>query len=323
MRHREIAIFVLMLAGFALLPLVVTENRHLNFLVVAFTIAVAAQGWNILGGFGGQFSFGHAAFFGTGAYANAILQSRYGVNAYLALFAAVAVASLVGGLIGYVSFRSGLRGSYFALVTLAFAEVMRIICHAAPFTGGAGGIGIKLDVGFANLQFSSRAAYYFIALFLVGLSIAIAWAIRWSRFGAELVALRENEQAAQALGINALAVKVKAMLLSAGMTGAAGAFYGQFWLNLNPDLAFGTWISVEALLAPIVGGLGTVLGPLVGAIALHGIGELTKDATKALLGPVAGIDLVVYGVVLILCIAFAPKGLVSLLPARRASVANG
>ena len=323
MTRGEMLRLALLVAGLALVPLFVTENRHLNFLVVAFTIAVAAQGWNILGGFGGQFSFGHAAFFGTGAYANAILQVRYGVNAYPALLAAVLAAALVGGMIGYLSFRSGLRGSYFALVTLAFAEVMRIICHAATFTGGAGGIGIKLDVGWTNMQFSSRAAYYAIAVLLVGLSIAIAGAVRGSRFGAQLVALRENEAAARALGIDALAVKVKAMLLSAGMTGAAGAFYGQFWLNLNPDLAFGTWISVEALLAPIVGGLGTVLGPLVGALALHGLGEATKDATKALIGPVAGVDLVVYGIVLILCIAFAPKGLVSLLPARRPQTERG
>lgn len=318
MRRNEILAFALLMTALALVPLVVTQNRHLNFLVVAFTVAVAAQGWNILGGFGGQFSFGHAAFFGTGAYANAILQARYGLNAYPAFLLAVGAASLVGGAIGYLSFRSGLRGSYFALVTLAFAEVMRILCHAAPFTGGAGGIGIKLDVGWANLQFASRAAYYWIAVALVGLSIAIAGAIRGSRFGAQLVALRENEAAARALGVDTLAVKVKAMLLSAAMTGAAGAFYGQFWLNLNPDLAFGTWISVEALLAPIVGGLGTVLGPFVGALALHGLGEVTKDATKALIGPVAGVDLVVYGVVLILCIAFAPRGLVSLLPGRRA-----
>jgi branched-chain amino acid transport system permease protein len=317
MRHREITVHALLIAGLALVPLVVTENRHLNFLVVAFTIAVAAQGWNILGGFGGQFSFGHAAFFGTGAYANSILQVRYGLNAYPALLIAVAAASLAGGVIGYLSFRAGLRGSYFALVTLAFAEVMRILCHAAPFTGGAGGIGIKLDVGLANLQFSSRAAYYWLAVLLVGLSTAIAVAVRGSRFGAQLVALRENEAAARALGIDALAVKMKAIVLSAAMTGAAGAFYGQFWLNLNPDLAFGTWISVEALLAPIVGGLGTVLGPLVGALALHGLGEATKEATKALIGPVAGVDLVVYGVVLILCISFAPRGLVSLMPFHR------
>ncbi|GGH21079.1 amino acid ABC transporter permease [Alsobacter metallidurans] len=288
----------------ALLPLATTANTVLNAMVLALLIALAGQGWNILGGYGGQFSFGHAVFFGTGAYAVALLQSRLGLNAYLAFGAAVAIGAAVGAAIGFLSFRSGLRGSYFALVTLAFAEVFRIVANASPWTGGASGALIKLDMRPENFQFASRATFFWIALALVTAALVATRMMERSRFGAYLVAIRENEDAAKALGVNTFRVKLQAITASAAVTAAAGAFYAQYFLFVDANIAFGTWISVEALLVPIVGGLGTVFGPLIGALALHGLAE----ATKALAGRLPGADLALYGALLVLAIAFAPNG---------------
>lgn len=305
MSARDILPILVVAALLALVPVAVTANAILNFLVFTLIVALTAQGWNILGGYGGQFSFGHAAFFGTGAYATALLQAKLGVNAWAAFAAGIAAGALVGAIIGTLSFRSGLRGSYFALVTLAFAEVLRILANAASFTGGAAGTLIKLDMRPEAFQFASRAAFFWIALGLVTLTLLLTRAIERSRFGAQLVAVRENEAAARALGVDVLAVKVRAITISGAVTAAAGGLYAQYFLYVDANIAYGTWISVEALLAPIIGGLGTVFGPLVGALALHGLGEVTKS----LAGSIPGIDLVVFGMILITAIAFARDGL--------------
>ncbi|KAA2232473.1 branched-chain amino acid ABC transporter permease [Salinarimonas soli] len=309
MTPRDLLPIAIVVGLLALVPLAVSANTVLNFLVFTLVIALAAQGWNLLAGYGGQFSFGHAAFFGTGAYATALLQAGFGLNPYLGLVAGVAAGAVVGFGIGFLSFRSGLRGSYFALVTLAFAEVLRILANASAFTGGAAGKLIRLDVRPENFQFESRAVFYWIALALVAGVLVLTRAIERSRFGAHLVAVRENEAAARALGVDVLRVKLATMTLSAAVTAAAGCFYAQYFLYIDANIAYGAWISVEALLAPIIGGLGTMFGPLVGAVALHGLSELTKGYT----GGLPGIDLVIFGVLLIVMVAFAPDGAMGLL----------
>jgi branched-chain amino acid transport system permease protein len=303
------AAIVVTLALLACVPLVTTSNVVLNFLAVTLLIALAGQGWNVLGGYAGQYSFGHAAFFGTGAYATAILQTRYGINAWLAFALAIAAGALVGAVIGALSFRSGLKGSYFALVTLAFAEVLRILASVAPITGAGVGTLVKLDLRPAAFQFQSRVPFYFIILALVGIALLLTRLIEQSRLGAYLVAVRENEDAARALGVDATAVKLVAMTISAAITAAAGAFYVQYFLFVDAGIAYGPWISIEALLAPIIGGVGTVLGPLIGALAVKTLGELTKLVT----GDAPGLDLVIFGGVLILVVAFAPSGLAGIM----------
>lgn len=290
----------------AVVPLVVQSNVTLNFLVVALMIALAGQGWNILGGYGGQYSFGHAAFFGTGAYVTAILQVRYGINAWFGFAVGIAAGAALGGVLGALVFRSGLRGSYFALVTLAFAEVLRIIASVAPITGAGVGTLIKLDLGIQSLQFQSRAAFYWIILALVGVSLVIARLIERSRFGVWLIAVRENEDAAKALGVDASTVKTAAMVISAAITAAAGCFYAQYFLFVDSGIAYGTWISVEALLTPIIGGVGTVFGPLLGALVIKTLSE----GAKLLAGDAPGLDLIIYGAVLVLVIWIMPRGLI-------------
>ena len=305
---RGIAAILLVLALLAAVPFLTASNVVLNFLVMALLIALVGQGWNLLGGYGGQYSFGHAAFFGTGAYVTAILQVRYGVNAWLGLVIGIAAGALVGAVIGALTFRSGLKGSYFALVTLAFAEVLRIVASVAPITGAGVGTLIKLDLRPEAFQFQSRAPFYWIILGLVGLSLILVRAIENSRFGAYLVAVRENEDAAKALGVDTTRVKLAAMTISAAITAASGCFYAQYFLFIDAGIAYGPWISIEALLAPIIGGIGTVFGPLLGALVVKTLGELTKLIT----GDAPGLDLVIYGSVLILVVAFAPRGLMGL-----------
>lgn len=298
-----IIVIVLVLAA---VPLVVHSNATLNFLVIALMIALAGQGWNILGGFAGQYSFGHAAFFGTGAYVTAVLQVRYGINAWFGFGAGIVCGAALGGAIGALTFRSGLRGSYFALVTLAFAEVLRIIASVAPITGAGVGTLINLDLGPRAFQFQSRAVFYWVILALVAVSLIITQVIRQSRFGAWLVAVRENEDAARALGVDANQVKTAAMMISGAITAAAGCFYAQYFLFVDSGIAYGTWISIEALLTPIIGGVGTVFGPLLGALAVRLLGEAAKLVT----GEVPGLDLILYGAVLVMVIWFTPRGLI-------------
>jgi len=305
---RGIGSILFVLALLAVVPLLTASNVVLNFLVVALLIALVGQGWNLLGGYGGQYSFGHAAFFGTGAYVTAILQVHYGVNAWIGFVVGIAAGALVGAVIGALSFRSGLRGSYFALVTLAFAEVLRITASVAPITGAGVGLLVKLDLRPEAFQFQSRAPFYWIILALVGLSLILVRAMENTRFGAYLAAVRENEDAAKALGIDPTRVKLTAMTISAAITAAGGCFYVQYFLFVDAGIAYGPWISIEALLAPIIGGIGTVFGPLLGALVVKTLGELTKLMT----GDAPGLDLVIYGSVLILVVAFAPRGLVGL-----------
>jgi branched-chain amino acid transport system permease protein len=313
MRGASLPMIAAVIAALAALPLFATSNVTLNFLTFALIITLAAQGWNLLAGYGGQFSFGHAAFFGTGSYAIALLQVRFGVNPWLALPVAVLLGGAVGWAIGFLSFRAKLRGSYFALVTLAFAEVFRILANSWSFTGGAAGVLIPLKVEVVNLQFADKRLLYWLTLAFVAGALSLTNAIARSRFGAQLVAVRENEDAAKALGVDVLVVKLKAITLSGGLTAAAGCLYAQKFLYLDATIAYGPWISVEALLAPIIGGLGTVFGPLVGAVALLGFGEIAKQALAAWTGgALPGVDLMLYGVLLILCVAFAPQGILGL-----------
>ena len=303
---------VLAMAVLAVIPLLTSSNVVLNFLVSALLIALVGQGWNVLGGYGGQYSFGHAAFFGTGAYVSAILQMRYGGNAWIAFCLGIAAGALLGAIIGTLTFPSGLKGAYFALVTLAFAEVLRIVASVAPITGAGVGTLIRLDLRPEAFQFQSRAPFYWIVLALVAISLLIVRSIENSRFGARLIALRENEEAARALGIDVTRIKLQAMVISAALAAAAGCFYAQYYLFIDAGIAYGPWISVEALLAAIIGGAGTVAGPLIGALLIKSLGELTKT----LIGEAPGLDLVVYGGMLIAVVALAPRGIAGILSDR-------
>jgi len=290
------------------LPLLVHSDFWLHFAIMTFYFALLGQAWNLLGGYGGQRSFGHAAFFGTGAYAAAVLQVDLGVNPWACLALAGVFGAAAGALVGALSFRYGLRGSYFALVTLAFAEVFRIVADSVPFTGAGVGFQVPLKQTAGNFQFHEKAGFYLVMLALTAMATGIAWWIENSRFGAELVAVRENENAARALGIDLNRPKLWAIALSGGLSGFAGSFYVQYFLYLDPRIAYGVEVSVTALLVPLIGGVGTVLGPLIGAVTLRALNEVSGIVT----GGAPGLNLMLYGALLIVILAFLPDGLVSL-----------
>ncbi len=299
--RRLVAVFLII----GLVPFLVESPFWLNACVFTLYAALLGQSWNILAGYGGQFSFGHALFFGVGAYTAAVLQVQFGINPWVTLLAGGLAASAVAIAVGYLSFRYGLRGSYFALVTLAFAEVFRILTNSLWWTGAGEGIMIALDQRPIMLQFTSQSHYFWLIWAITFACFAVVWTLEHSRFGACLMAVRDNEEAAAAIGVDAFATKLRAMGLSGLFTGLAGVFYAQKFLYLDPAIAFGPAVSVESLLVPIVGGLGTLFGPLFGAVALHAVGEVTRE----LIGDAPGLNMIVFGCILIAMVMFLPRGL--------------
>ena len=293
-------------------PFVFPSSFMVNFGVMALFYAFIGQSWNISGGYAGQLSFGHVAFFGVGAYAATIVQLRFGLSPWLGLPVAALAGALVGGVIAGLSFRAGLKGSYFALITLAFAEVLRIVSNSIDITGGGLGMLIPLKVGSENFQFAERSGFYFLILVMAAASVALAEWLQRSRFGAQLAAIRENEDSARALGINVFAEKVKVMLLSGTIGGMGGCFFAQYFLYIDPLIVFGADKSVEMLLVSMIGGAGTVYGPLVGAVLLALVSDVTRSLTQ-----IQGLSLVLYGALLVVIIAYLPNGLIDLFTRKR------
>ncbi len=311
---KELAAILVFAAAVALAPLFVSSGVVLNLLIMILYTTLLGQSWNVLGGFGGQFSFGHAVFFGTGAYASAVLQVQLGANAWLCLPVAVAAGAAVGAFIGALSFRYGLRGSYFALVTLAFAEVFRILATTFDFTGGGVGLLVPLKTSALDFQFAGKTGFLYVILALALAGLLVSWWLKHSRYGAWLMAVRDSEDSAAALGVNVFRVKLIAIAISAALMASGGAFYVQYFHYIDPHLAYGPAVSVEALLSPIIGGLGTVFGPLMGAVTLGLLGELTRSV----IGDAPGVSLIIYGAVLIAMVTLLPRGLSGLLARAKA-----
>jgi branched-chain amino acid transport system permease protein len=316
--------WAIMLASLAFLPLFIGSARWIDFLELTLFVAVLGQGWNILGGYGGQYSFGNALFFGVGAYIQALLQVKFGISPWITMWFAISGAVAVAAFVGYLSFRYGLRGSYFALITLAFAEAFLVLSRSLKsITEGGSGVQLPLNQdptqAITTFQFNfagpflKEYGFYYTIFAILLIAYGATWWMERSRFGAQLVAVRENEDAAKALGINAFKVKLGAICMSAAITASGGVYYVQKFLFIEPGIAFGPAKSVEALFAPIIGGLGTVLGPLLGSIFIHGVGEATKATIGQALGGRPGVDLILFGTILILVLAFLPRGLVGLL----------
>jgi len=295
----------LLAVALALVPLFVQSNHLLGLFIAVLFSTYLAQSWNILGGLSGQFSFGHAAFFGVGLYTSLILQVDFGWPALLALVSAALAGAVMGLFVGFISFRYGLRGSYFALVTLAFAEILRMTAGVVEFTGGGQGKYLPTQLGLEHLQFS-KTGYFYFALVLFVLVHVLFFAIQRSRLGARFAAIREDEEAASALGVDVFRYKLIAIVLSGAVAGIGGCFYGQYYFYADPLIAFGTGVSIEMLLVPIIGGAGTLFGPVVGAVVLRIAAELGQSMT----GGVPGFNLILYGVIVILIVRYMPDGLI-------------
>ncbi|MDR7554327.1 MAG: branched-chain amino acid ABC transporter permease [Armatimonadota bacterium] len=293
------------LAAAVAVPLVASPYV-LRVLIMTLYGAYLAQCWNLVGGYAGQFSFGHATFFGIGAYTTALLFARGGLTPWLGMLVGAVLAAAAGGVIGALSFRYGLRGPYFGLVTLAFAEVCRIAVTNWRALGGAMGVLVPLRPSLATFQFPEPWAYYYVILVMtVGLTAAAA-ALERSRLGLFMEAVREDVDAAEALGVDTTRTRLVAMGASAAATALAGTFYVQFFSYIDPHLAFGIDVSVAAILPNIIGGAGTALGPLAGSVLLVPLGEWMR----AYLGGYRGVHLMIYGALLVVAIMALPHGLV-------------
>ncbi len=284
----------------------VLGSRALSIFVFIFFYAYLGQAWNLVSGYGGQLSAGHAAFVGIGAYTTAVLAMHAGVSPWLGMFAGAALAALLGAVVGFLGFRFGLRGFYFVLLTVAFAEVCRIVALNTEAIGGAVGLYIPFTGNAWQLQFQDNRGYYYVALALMLLATGVVALVERGRLGAYLTAIREDEDAAEALGVDTLRYKLVALVLSAFLTGLGGAFYANYLFSLQPNAVFGIPLSVDIILRPVVGGSGTLMGPILGSFILSPLAELSR--TYFARAGLVGTHLVAYGLLLVAIVLFLPRG---------------
>lgn len=287
---------------------------------VAIRILISAGvgiGWNVMGGFAGQFSFGHAAYFGIGAYSSAYLLVEHGISPWIGMAVGAVLAAAFGVLTGWLSFRYRLRGAYFALATFAFAEMLRLVVQGQQWLNGAQGLQVPVlaESSWWMLQFSTTSSnYYLVGVALLVVLQAVAILLFNGRRGMFIVAVREDEEGAEASGVDATAHKVLAVAISGAMTAVMGTFFVQVFFFIDPQLAFGPAESVAILLPAVVGGTGTIWGPVVGAAILIPLGEWTAAVVRdppAFLDFVAGpsgIDLIVFAILLVVILLFLPQG---------------
>lgn len=309
----------LVLVGLLLAPLPAMLDQFLiSLAILTLYWAYLGNAWNIMGGYAGQFSFGHAMFYGIGAYTSTVLLVDYKVSPWAGLLVGAALAAVFGAVVGYLLFRFGIRGHFFALGTFAIAEMVRLFSTEVEFINTSIGIHIPLVRGdsWIRLQFEETTANYYytiLGLFIVGMIITITISRR--KLGYYMQAIREDEDAAAALGVDVLRYKVVAVAISGALTAVGGSFFAQYFLFVDPTIAFGVSVSVQILLRPIVGGVGTIWGPLVGALLLTPLSEFTRELVRhppsflSFIEGRAGVDVMIFGVILIIVVLFIPNGL--------------
>jgi branched-chain amino acid transport system permease protein len=307
---RERGLLIGLLVALAGAPLV-ADRYLLSVLTLILYFAYVGQAWNLMMGFAGQLSLGHALYIGLGAYVAALLWFYFGIGPWLGVFAAVAVAMAAGAVVGWLGFRFGVEGVYFALLTIAAAEFTRIAFDHLGFAGGSGGLFLPYEERRLGEWWNLRGGqllFYYLALLLAAGGVVLAARLARSRLGYHWVAVREDEQAARSLGIDAFRAKMTAVLVSSGMTAVGGVFYAFYNNNLFPGQIFDIGRSIELLLAPMVGGLGTVFGPVVGAFILTPLGEGLIALTQKLGIDAPGVKAIFYGLSLVVIIYLRPSG---------------
>ena len=280
-----------------------------GFLILYF--AFVGQAWNIMMGFAGQLSLGHSLYVGLGAYAAAALYVHFGVSPWIGLGASIATAALAGAVIGFLAFRFGVAGVYFAILTIAFSEFARIGFDHFTWVQGSSGFFLPVTNYAANDLWNLRGSptmFYYLMLGMTAGAFVLCHALLRSRMGYYWLAIRESQEAAQALGVNVFRYKMYAVMISAAMTSLAGVVFAFYYNNLFPEQIFHISRSIELILGPIIGGIGTLVGPLVGALLLTGLAEGMGELLLALGVDVPGVKQVFYGVCLLLVVMFLPNG---------------
>lgn len=307
-----VAALIGLMAVFLLVyPLIFTDPFPQHLMIMVFMYVVLSQSWNLLGGFVGQVSIGHAVYFGVGAYAMVLLQTQLGLPAWVAFILGGVATVPISYIIGVPTFRLG--GHYFAIATIAVGEVMRILFQNWDWVGGNVGLVLPMvQEGLWNFQFhQSKAGYYYIGLLLVILTMGIVRWIQSSKMGFYFRAIKGDQNAAASLAVNPARYKLIANAISAILAGLAGGFYAQYVLFIDPPSVFASKISVLVMLTTVLGGAGTLWGPLIGTVVLIPLSELSRIYWG---GGGQAFDQIVYGALIVLLAVFQPAGLLGLVP---------
>ena len=307
-RH-GLLLLALFAAALIAAPLFVSDYV-LSVLIIVLYFAYTGQAWNLMIGFAGLLSLGHALFVGIGAYTSAALFIHYGIGPWAGIFAAVTASVLVGTVIGYLGFRFAIGGVYFALLTIAFAEFTQIVVDHIPWLGATEGFFLPVAnrdrIDLLNLR-GSQAMFYYVILALSAAALVLCRLLLNSKLGLYWQAIREDQAAAEASGIHLFRYKMIAVAISSGLTGIAGVWYAFYYNNLFPESTFATGKSIELILGTVVGGVGTLFGPIIGAFILTPLGELLTYMTEGV--KLDGIKTFFWGICVAAIVLFRPTGL--------------
>ncbi len=300
---------IVLIVGVFTLPLWMSSPAYLQIVILLFWYAYITTSWNMVGGWAGVLPLGHSAYIGIGAYTSTVLAIHYGLSPWIGMVAGGILAAIVGIIIGIPTLK--MRGAYFALSTMAFGEGVRVFVEntdkLGPFVlNGPRGICIPLQESFTNFQFMSKVPYYYIILIMLCIALFVTWYMSRIRIGYYLNAGGEEPEAAQSLGVNVARYKVIAMGISCFMTALAGTFYAQLMLYFYPKGLLGLDLSFEIAFISLIGGRGTLAGPVIGALLLRPVTDFSRIYFSSML---PGLHLVIYGVVLILVMLYQPRGL--------------
>jgi branched-chain amino acid transport system permease protein len=307
---RNAVLLAVLLALFVVAPWKANDYL-LTVLILILYFAYAGQAWNIMMGFAGQLSLGHAIYVGLGAYVSATLFTRFGIGPWLGFLAAIPVTAACGAAIGYLAFRFGVTGVYFAILTIAFAEFARVGFDHLDYVNASSGLFLPVKQYAHNDLWLLRGApvmFYYVILAATVIVFLLSHLLLRSRIGYYWLAIREDEHAARAVGVNTLRYKMYAVMVSAAITSFAGVFYAFFYNNLFPEQVFGIGRSIEIILGPIIGGIGTLFGPILGAFVLTGLGETLNSVMSAFGIDLPGVKQVFYGLCLLLVVVSLPDG---------------
>ena len=300
---------VFLFLAFVVILLVGLSPSLNDVLILTFLFAGLSLAWNIAGGYAGLISFGHAAFFGVGAYTSTILCLRYGITPWIGIWCGALLAAIFGAALALICSR--LRGPFFILSTLAFAEVVRIgALNWVSLTGGPEGLSIPPVNSLTNMVFSSKTTYATLMLGYLFIVFAVTKFLEASRFGYYLFAIRDDEDAANAAGINPVLGRTFAMAVSAALTGVGGSLFAQYFLYLDPTHIISPELSFQFALLAAVGGLGTAIGPILGSLLITPLSELLRSYFGS---SAAGLHLVIYSAGLIVTMLYFPGGLAAAL----------